>query len=178
LGSDAAVARIDAALAAAPDGPAAPAMRRWLANERARRGENAAVVEIGREMAADARTAPTAARFVAEMAERDVIEGRRRVAGVAGGVLGAVYVVVAALRAGALKWRSAALAGAALGVFPAAFAAAYEEGVAEGFVYSGAVVTASVLLAGRAPVWVAVPGTVGALAAVAWRNGWYPSLGL
>lgn len=178
LGSDAAIARIEAALAADPDGPAVPALRMWLLNERNRRGDAAEVDRLRAEMAADARTPETTLRYAEGIEANEAASARHRVFGLVGAGIGAVYAVVGVVRAGALKWRSAALAGVALGAFPAGFAAAYEDGVAEGFVYSGLVVTGAVLLAGRAPVWVAVPGTVGALAAVAWRNGWYPSLGL
>lgn len=178
LGSDAAVARIEAALAADPEGPAVPALRMWLLNERNRRGETAEVDRLRAEMAADERTPETTLRYAEGIEANEAAAARHRVFGLVGVGIAGVYAAVAAVRAGALKWRSAALAGVALGALPAGFAAAYEDGVAEGFVYSGLVVTGAVLLAGRAPMWVAVPGTVGALAAVAWRNGWYPSLGL
>lgn len=177
LGSDPAIARIEAALGAAPDGPAAPAMRLWLANERNRRGEKSEVARIGVEMAADARTPAAALGFVAGIDANDRQDARRRAVGLAGAGVGAAYAAVAALRKGPLKWRSAALAGLALGGVPTLFAAVYEENVWDGFARAALVVSVSVLLAGRAPPWAAIPGTVGALVATAWWNDWYPSLG-
>ncbi|MDP2314929.1 MAG: hypothetical protein Q8P41_18665 [Pseudomonadota bacterium] len=177
LGSDLAMTRIEAALAAHPTTPAAPAMRVWLANERGRRGETAAVARIGAELDADPQATDTQRAFVASRVDFDRREGNRRVMAGIGGALGAVYAVFAARGPGPLRWRSAGLAALALGAFPTGFAALYEEGLATGFAASGAIVTACVLVAGRAPRWIAVVGTLGAYAAVAWANGWYPSLG-
>lgn len=178
LGSDDALARIEAALAANPAGPAAPALRLWLLNEHNRRGDADAVARLRAELAADARTPASARRFADGLATRERDAARHRTFGLAGGALAAVFVVTALVRGGPWKWRSALLAGAALGAIPTVFAALYEENVADGFARAGLVVSACVLLAARAPVWVAVPGTLGAFAAVAWQNGWYPSLGL
>ncbi len=178
LGSDAAMAEIEAALAAAPEGPAAPAMRLWLANEHNRRGDAVAVERLGQEMAADARTPGAAVRYVQGIGVHERLEARRRAIGVAGAVLGVGYALVALVRPGPLKWRSAATAGVVLGLVPAGFAALYEEGMAGGFLLVAIVLTGAVLGAARAPWWVAVPGTLGGVAAVAWANGWYPSLGL
>lgn len=177
LGSDAAVARVEAALAAAPEGPAAASMRVWLANERARRGEHDAVARIGAELAVDPGATDTQRAFVAGRVAFDRREGQRRVvAGVAGAV-GVAYLAVAARGPGPWRWRSAGLAAGLLGAVPVVLAALYEDGMATGFAASGLVVSVAVLLAGRAPRWIAVPGTLGGFGAVAWANGWYPSLG-
>lgn len=177
LGSDAAVARVEAALAAHPRSPAAASMRVWLANERARRGEDEAVARIGVDLALDPGATDTQRAFVAGRVALDVLEGKRRVAAGIGGALGAVYAIVALRGPGPWRWRSAGLASLALGAVPTVFAALYDDGIAANFAASGAVVTAAVLLAGRAPRWVSVIGTLGAYAVVAWANGWYPSLG-
>ncbi len=177
LGSDAAVARIEAGLAANPGSPAAASMRVWLANERARRGDEAAVARIEADLAADPGATHAQRAFVAGRVAFDRAEARRRVAAGLGAAVGALYTGVALRGPGPWRWRSAGLAAVALGVVPTLFAALYEEGVATGFAATGGVVSAAVLLAGRAPRWVSVPGTFGAFATVAWANGWYPSLG-
>lgn len=177
LGSDAAVQRVEAALASDPGSPSATAMRVWLANERVRRGENAAVVRIGADLSADRGATDTQRAFVASRVAIDRREGQRRVAAGVGGALGAAYGIVALRGPGPWRWRSAGVAALVLGGVPTVFAALYEEGVAGPFVASGIVVTVAVLMAGRAPRWVSVVGTLGAYAAVAWANGWYPSLG-
>ena len=178
LGSDAALARVEAALAAHPSSPAAPAMRIWLANEHERRGEAAAAGEMRATIAAD----PTAtererAHAVATSADdaRDVL--RRRAAGVGAG-FGAIYLLRAAWGPGALRWRSAGLAALLLGGVPTVLAALHTEGVADGFAAAGAVIAAAAALAGRAPVWISIPGLLGGLLAVAWGFGWLPSLGM
>jgi hypothetical protein len=178
LGSEAAIAKIEAALAAMPDSPAAPAMRLWLVNERSRRNETAEVARLGAEIRDDPRSSATDRAFTEAQVAFDAREATRRRWGLAAGAVGAVYVLVAALRRGPLRWRSAALAALALDVVPAVFAELFEEGRGDGFLYSGGTIALGVLLAGRAPVWVAVPGTLGGFAAAAWANGWYPSLGL
>jgi hypothetical protein len=171
LGADAAIARVEDALNAAPDAPAAAEMRRWLANERAKRGEMGSLEAMKGEPGVDAA-------WVERKLAQEATERRRRVEAGVGAALATVYAVAAARGPGALRWRSAALAGAMLGAVPCAFAALYEQGMWVGFARTGAAVGLAVLAAARAPAWVAVPGTLGALAAVAWWNGWYPSLGL
>jgi hypothetical protein len=177
LGQDAAIARVEAALTAHPGSPAAASMRVWLANERAKRGEIDAVARIGADLSADPTATDTQRAFVAGRLASDRDEGRRSVAAGIGGALGVAYAVAALRGPGPWRWRSAGLAALVLGAVPTTFAALYEEGLATGFAASGAVVTAAVLLAGRAPRWVSVGGTLGAYAAVAWANDWYPSLG-
>ncbi|MDP2304845.1 MAG: hypothetical protein Q8P18_02325 [Pseudomonadota bacterium] len=177
LGSDAAIVRVEAALAADPQGPAAASMRVWLANERARRGEDDAVARIGADLAADPGATDAQRAFVAGRVAFDRREGQRRVLAGVGAALGVLYTIVALRGPGPWRWRSAALAALVLGAVPTVFAALYEEGIAASFAASALVVTGAVLLAGRAPRWVSVGGTVGAYAAVAWANGWYPSLG-
>ena len=165
LGSDAAIARIEAALAAHPESPAAGEMWAWLANERARRGETDAVVAMTPSLPADVKEWAEA-----RVRDQQLERVRRRVAAALGAV-GLLYVGFAAMRVQTLRWRSAAIAALALGAVPATFAYFYEDGLADGFVRSGAVVALGVLLAGRAPPWIAVPGTLGGLGAVAWFNG-------
>jgi uncharacterized protein YoaH (UPF0181 family) len=177
LGSDAALARIEVALAAHPDSPAAPAMRVWLANERAHRGDAAAVERIDAELRADPHSSAADRAFVAARVRADHEDTRRRRLALAGGALAAIYTLAALRGPGPLRWRSAAAAAVAIGVVPATFAALYEDGLADGFVRSGFAMAVAVLLAGRAPRWIAIPGTLGGFAAVAWGNGWYPSLG-
>jgi len=177
LGSQAAIDRIEAALAAAPEGPAAAAMRVWLANERARRGEHDVVAQIGAELSRDPTATDTQRAFVAGRVAFDRREGQRRVVAGIAGAAGLVYLAVAARGPGPWRWRSAGLAAGLLGAVPVALAAIYEDGLATNFAASGAIVSVAVLLAGRAPRWVAVPGTLGGFGAVAWANGWYPSLG-
>lgn len=178
LGSDTALARVQAALAANPAGPAAPALRLWLFNEHNRRGDAEAVDRLRVEMAADARTPAPALRFAEGVETRKRDAARHRAIGLTGTAVAAVYLGTALVRGGPWKWRSALLAGLVLGAIPTVFAALYEEHVYDGFARAGLVVGGCVLLAARAPVWVGVPGTLGAFAAIAWHNGWYPSLGL
>ena len=174
LGSDEALARIEAALRAMPDSPAGPSMKIWIANEQAKRGNLAPAAVV----AADPNT-PQAARGWLDSAQAAAdADRRRRGLALVGGALAGVYAVVGWRRPGPLAGRCALLAGVLLGLVPAALAGGYGEGHAPGFLYSGAVVTLCVLAAPRVPLPVSLPGTVGALVATAWWNGWLPSLGL
>ncbi|MFZ5479157.1 MAG: hypothetical protein ACOZNI_20505 [Myxococcota bacterium] len=169
IGSDAAIARIEAALA--KGGPAEPALRQWLANERARRGEHDELVVLAPTLEPDARKWAEA-----RIGDR-VVERRRRWVAAAGAALGGLYAAWAIRGPGELRWRSAGVAAILLGAVPTVMATLWERGLATNFALAGLVVAGGVLLAGRAPVAVAVVGTLGAFAAVAWANGWYPSLG-
>lgn len=173
IGSDRALATVAGALERMPGSPAAPAMRMWIANERARRGE--AVEEVRAAMAGDSLVARAwiDGRLRAEARE----ETRRAAAGIGAG-LAALHLLAAARGPGALRWRSAAIAALMLGVIPAVFAGIYESGAWLPFLRSGAVVAIAVLLAARVPRWIAAPGTLGGLTAAAWWNGWLPSWGL
>ncbi len=174
LGSAEALARVEAALRALPDSPAAPSMKIWIANERAKSGDLGPAGSV----AADP-TAPDAARsWLASAQEAAAAERRRSTYALAGAVLAGSYAVTGWRREGPLAGRSALLAGVLLGVVPAAIAAVYGDGHAAGFLYSGGVVTLCVLASPRVPLWVSLPGTVGALVAAAWWNEWLPSLGL
>jgi hypothetical protein len=169
IGSGAAIAKVEAAIAAG--GPAGPALLQWLANERARRGETDALRELAPALDPGAK-AWAEARIAGK--ERD---GQRKVAAGVGTALGLGYLVWAARGPGRWRWRAAGAAGLLLGVAPAAMAAVWGPGLWGGYARGGLVVAAGVLLAGRAPVAVAVAGTLGAYVAVAWANGWLPSLG-
>lgn len=174
LGSAEALTRVEAGLRAMPESPAAPAMKIWIANEKAKRGD----LGPGTALAADPAT-PEATRARFEAAQAAAAADRRRDTwALVGGFLAGVYALTGWRRPGALAGRSALVAGVLLGLVPAAIAAAYGGGQAAGFLYSGAVVMLCVLIAPRVPLLVALPGTAGALLATAWWNGWLPSLGL
>ncbi len=177
LGSDAAIARIQAELTARPASPAAPAMRIWLANEHSRRGDTPTLLSLDAAIRADPRSTEADRAFVATRIETEAQAAARRRTATIGAVFAAIYLLCALRGPGPLRWRAAALAALMLGVIPGIFAALYEEGLAPGFLKSGGAMATAVLLAGRAPRWISVPGTVGAFALVAWGNDWYPSLG-
>lgn len=164
---------VQAALTANPTGPAADSLRRWLSVDAALAGDIARAEE----------TAPAGA--TAWLREREVEARRnrhRRWIGLAGVLTASIYLLTtlhsAAKRRGSWRFRAAGAAAALLGGVPIAFAAAWDPSLMAGFVGMASVVTASVLGAGRAPVWVAAPGTLGGVAAMAWWNGWFPSLGI
>jgi hypothetical protein len=169
LGSDAALARVEAALAASPDGPAAAEMRAWLAMEHQRRGDIAAVDAMQPALATQA---PTTSRWLADREGDAVRERRRRIAAVGGAILAGGYALAAIRGPGRLRWRSAGIAAIALGITPTVLAALFDRELWPGFGRMGGVVTGAVLIAGRARPWVAIPGTLGALIAAAWWNGW------
>lgn len=167
-------ARVRSALAADPDGPAALALRVWLANEEGKRGE----ATVARELVATPEVpAPTRAWLDATHALQADAR-RRRALGVGGALLGLVYAGVAARRAGPLASRSALLAAGVLGLVPAAFAWVWGDAGWAGFLVSGGVAALAVWIAPRVPPWLSVPGTLGALLGAAGWNGWLPSLGL
>lgn len=178
LGSDAALARVQAALAAHPDSPAAPEMRLWLVNEHTRRGEEAEAAALRERVAADAALPAPAREWVRATAETREADRRRAWIGGAGGAVAALYAGVALRGPGPWRARSALAAAGLVGVVPVVMAAGYEAAYAEGFVHTGVVVSLAVLAAARAPLLVSVPGTLGGLLAAAWWNDWLPSLGL
>ena len=177
LGSDAAVMRIEAALAANPDGPAARDLEVWLANEYTRRGDKASAAAARARVAAAPSQSDAARAWVTSIDDREAEEARRRPIAAMGASLAAVYLARAAWGPGALSWRSAGVAGALLGLAPVGFAWAYGNDDEPAFLRIAALLTVAVLLAPRAPVWIAVPGTLGGLLALVWWNGWFPSLG-
>jgi hypothetical protein len=160
--------RVQAALDANPTGPAAPELYRWVVHW-----------EVEQHGAASLAGAPSAdAAWVAERAAFEARTQRHRWIGMAGSLLAGVYAVVAALGRGGLAWGGAALALALVGGVPFVLGTLWDRENLGGFLLSGATVGLAALLAPRAPVAVSVAGTVGALAAVAWRNGWLVSLGI
>ena len=177
LGADAARARIQAELTARPASPAAPSMRIWLANEHARRGDASTLRALEADIRADPRSTEADRAFVATRIDTEAQTMARGRTATIGGGFAAIYLACALRGPGPLRWRPAALAALMLGVIPGIFAALYEEGLAESFLKSGGAMATAVLLAGRAPRWISMPGTAGAFALVAWGNDWYPSLG-
>lgn len=171
-----AMARVEAALAANPDGPAATAMRLWLSNAYRRAGDLPAAARVEAALRAGA-DAPEA-QYAAALAARDEADASRRRIATYAAFVASLYAGIALLRRGPFAWGSAATAGIFVGGIPGLFASAYDPTVAPGFARTGAVIAVAVLLSRRAPVWISVPGTLGGLAAMAWYNDWYPSLGL
>ncbi len=178
LGSDAALARVQAALATMPGSPAAPAMRLWLQNEHTRRGEKDAAAALAAEILADPNVPAATQAFVADREAMYGADAQRRVIGLACTAIAGVYVLAALITRGPVLWRPAGTALIFLAAPPAVYSMAYDASMGYGFFWSGLVATGCVLLAGRAPVAVAVAGTLGAFGAIAWVNGWYASLGL
>lgn len=164
LGSDAALARVEAALVADPDGPAAAEMKAWIAHERQKRGEP---VEV------EGLPEPTRDLLATTEAAREDVR-RRRYLGLAGLGVAGFYGVFASRRGGPVAGRSALVAAVVLGLIPALMAAVYGGGLAAGFLRAGAVLSLAVLVAPRVPVWMAAVGTIGALVATAWWNDWLP----
>jgi hypothetical protein len=178
LGSDAALARIEAALSAEPDGPAAPEQRLWLVNEYTRRGDEAKAAPLRTLVHADPGV-PEAARAWVDRSGAIEADAARRERIALGCAAPAVLFAAAAARGpGPWRWRPAAAAAALLGVFPTVYAWAWGGDDGAGFARTGLVCTLAVLSAARAPAWLAGPGTLGAIGVVAWWNGWYPSVGL
>jgi hypothetical protein len=165
LGPEEARRRVELALAAAPDGPAAGEMRGWLAVQ-------------GRGVVAATGVAPAVAAAVEEQAALRRAEERRRKIGIGGLIVAAAYVARAAVGSGKLRWRSATVALGALGVVPAAMAEGWEAGLGAGFLATGLVAAVAILLAGRTEPAVAAAGTLGAMTAAAWWNGWLASAGV
>ncbi len=153
---------VRAALDADPAGPAAEALSLWLTHRALRAGEGVQSDE---------------AWVQEQVAMRDRRE-RHRWLGLAGLSMGALYGARAAWGPGPWAWRGALVAAGVLGVVPLGLAAAYEPENALGFVRSGAVLAACVLVAPRASPWLAGLGTLGALGWAASANGWLASMGL
>ncbi|GDX80914.1 hypothetical protein LBMAG42_27250 [Deltaproteobacteria bacterium] len=168
----AARAAIEAELAANPDGPAAEALRQWLANESIKRGE--APVSV----ATDTPGGAGEPAWVAEQVARLGRERRHRVDAAVGGTLAAIYLGFAARGPGRPAWRSGAVAAVALGVLPLTLALVWDRELAAPFAWNTAFCFVAVLLAPRAPRAVAVLGTLGGLTALAWWHGWMPKLGV
>lgn len=182
LGQSAGYAKVERALAEMPESPAAPAMRLWLQNEHTRRGDVTRATDLAAEIAADPGVTDTERAFVAGREAAMRSEEHRRLAGLGCAAVGLAYglYALAAPRArrATFLWRSASFSAAFLAVPPVVLATLYDPATTGGFVLSGVVASLCVLLAGRAPPALAATGTVGALGAVAWLNGWFPSLGL
>lgn len=173
LGSDAAIAAVEDALAAHPESTAASQMRMWLAHERMRRDEpEEAIRAMGPAPEEDEAT-----RWLAYRLRERALATKRAVAAGVGGAAWGVATLVGALRRGPTLYRSAATAALALGVVPTTMAALWGPGLAVHFARAGAVVALAVLLAARTPPWLAVPGVLGGLLASAWWAGWLPSMG-
>ncbi len=173
IGETTARLRVEAALASNPNGPAADALRSWLAVEAMRTGDVSRAALIAppsdtawlRERAEEARRDRTRRRIAAASASLASVYAITTLASVVNGV-------------GRWRWRSARMAGLLVGGVPMVFAAVWDSSLVAGFGAMAAVVSGAVLAAGRAPAWVAAPGTLGAVAAMAWWNGWFPSLGI
>lgn len=168
LGSDAALEQMETALAARPDGPAAPSMRLWIANERSKRGEPVAEISA---------LPPKAAEYLQATEEARAARQWRSNVGMGGIFVAGVYALVAWRGPGAWAGRSALAAGVLLGLVPAAIAGVYDPTFAPGFLRAGAVASLSVLAAPRVHPGLAAAGTVGGLVGTAWWNDWLASLG-
>ncbi len=167
---DTARARIEAELGAHAEGPAAGAMRQWLANEALKRGEEPTAVE--------SETPGDESAWVAEQVARLRRERRHRVFAGVGAGLTAIYAGFAARGPGQPAWRSATGAALALGVAPLSLAWLWDRELAPSFAWNTGFCFLAVLLAPRAPRVVAVLGTLGGLAGLAWWHGWMPKLGV
>lgn len=175
LGPEAARARVEAALAADPDGPAAAAMRAWIANEQLR------VEDFDRARATLAGDPAAAARvgaLVEARARRAADRDRHRALGWAGATVGLAALGAALARRGPVGWGWGLGVGALLGALPAAIAAAYGEGGATGLLAAGGWLGIWAALAGRAGPWLAVPGAAGGLVYAWERQGWLAGMGL
>lgn len=170
LGGEAALTRMEAALAAHPDSPAAGAMRAWIAHERSSRGEHDAARAVlppdaPMRVLVDAREAT--ARSLA----------RQRGIGTAGAALGGVFLGVAGRGPGAVRPARGLAAALLLGVLPGAIAASYAETGAGTVLAVGAWLGLAVALAPRAPAWLGALGALGGVAFGAWRAGWLGWMG-
>lgn len=168
-----ATARVEAELAERPSGPAAAALRAWLAHERLRAGEPASAEGLS----------PRDGAWVEEGAAQ--VRQARRHAGVAalGGALAAVYVGVAARG----LWSGGGLRGALpvavggfllLGVLPVLAALPLEPGVAGALLVNAGWAAGALLLARSAPPALGAAGTFGGFLALAWSHGWLDRMGL
>lgn len=175
LGAAKAVAQVQAELARRPDGPAAEALRAWLAHERLRAGEPAS----------SAGLAPGDRAWVEEGSAR--VWRARRHGGVAavGGALAAAYVAVAARglwRGGRGAVRAAlppALGGfLLLGALPLAAALPLEPQLARALLVNAAWAAGALLLARSAPPVIGAAGTFGGFLALAWSHGWLDRMGV
>ncbi len=155
-------ASVRAALDADPSGPAAEALSLWLTHR---------ALQAGQAVQSDE------AWVQEQVAMRDRRERHHRV-GLAGLAMGAAYTARAAWGPGPLALRGALVAALVLGLVPGLLAAAYDPENGLGFVRSGAVLAACVLLSPRASPGLAGIGTLGALTWAAAKNGWLASMGL
>ena len=170
LGTEAATLAIEAALAANPQGPAAAAQRRWLANESLKAGKEP------RGYGADRSGGDSA--WLDEQVARLRQARRHRVFASVGAVLTSLYAGAVWRGSGPWAWRSAAVAAGALGAAPLLAAVAWDAELAGPFAWNAAFCALAVLGAPRAPVAVAVAGTLGGLVALGWWHGWLGKMGI
>lgn len=180
LGHDVAVERVQAALAASPDGPAAAEMRLWLANElTAKDGPAAAAAR--QAVLSDPNALPAAQAALRSREEGLARTSRQRaVAAVLGGV--ALIWMLAVLRLRGWREgggaRSVAVGLLLLAVVPAAMAWAWGAGDWPWFLATGSAGVVCVRLAPGLPVWLAALGTVSCIGLCVWAASWFTSLGI
>lgn len=170
LGSDAALARMEAALAAHPDSPAAEAIRAWIAHERSARGEHEAARALAPE-GAPMRPVVEANAAAARAA------GRQRAIGLTGAGLALTHLAVALRGPGPTRWPRAAAVLALLGLAPALIAWRTDAGDVGWLLVTGAWIALCTALAPRAPAWLGALGALGGAALLAWRAGWLDRVG-
>jgi hypothetical protein len=173
-----ALARVEAELRRAPDGPAAEALRGWLANESLREGALLEPHEVG---AADAG-------WVAEGAERVARARRHAVVGAVGAAAALVFAVVAArglpaaVRADPAGWRAPLRVGAAgfvlVGLLPVGAALVWEPPAALPMLLHALWAGTALLLARGAPVALGAVGAAGGFLALSAAQGWLTRMGV
>lgn len=176
LGPEVARQRVEAALRAYPDSPAAPELRRWLALHQTAAGED--VSALAAEMAQDPRTPAADQALIADRQADGASRARDQRIALVGAAVGALYGGVALRGPGPWRWRSALLAMALVGGVPLVMAGIYEPTWIAGFARAMLLIGALVLGAGRAPAPVGVAGALGSFLALGWYNGWWDSASL
>ncbi len=187
LGHEAAVARVKAALDASPDGPAAPDMRLWLANELTAHGSAAAAA--ARAAVLEDENALPATKAALRSRERRLAQTARQnlVAAALGVVASAWAVAVVGVRLRrevarepAEQMSAGAVAGGLLllAVLPAAMAWTWGASGWPWFLATGSAGVLGARLAPGLPIWLAVPGTIACVGLGAWAANWFTSLGI
>jgi hypothetical protein len=167
IGTAEARLRVSAALDANPEGPAAPALSRWLTHLDLREGK---VVDL-------AHVASEDAPWIAERLSGQAQIKRHQQIGWVGGALAAVYFLVGQRGKAPLATRGAAVAALFIGLIPTLLAAGWDKEFFLPFLRNTFIVWVCALLAPRVNPAVAVVGTLGGLLANASASGWLVSLG-